>query len=58
METQIIDQRLMNDLSQQQSLDLAGLKSINCFIFSQPKPWLVTKTNQVQEAFESDVSEK
>lgn len=58
MEAQISDQRLMNDLSQQQGLDLARLKSINCFNFIQSKPWLVTKTNQVQEAFESDASEK
>ncbi|HDR2381695.1 hypothetical protein [Enterobacter roggenkampii] len=58
METQISDHRLMNDLSQQQGFDLAKLKNINCFSFSQSKPKLITQTNQVQEESESDVSEK
>ena len=58
MEAQISDQRLMNDLSQQQGFDLAKLKNINCFSFSQPKPKLFIQTNQVQEESESDVSEK
>ncbi len=58
METQISDHRLMNDLSQLQDNDLAKLKSINCFSFSQTKTKLVTQPNQVQEVSESDVSEK
>ena len=58
VEAQISDLRLMNDLSQQQGFDLAKLKNINCFSFSQPKPKLITQTNQVQVESESGVSEK
>jgi hypothetical protein len=58
VEAQISDQKLMNDISQQQGFDLAKLKKINCFSFSQPKPKLIIHPNHVQEESESDVSEK
>lgn len=58
VEAQISDLRLMNDLIQQEGFELAKLKNINCFNFSQPKHEIIIEINQVQEASESGASKK